>query len=488
MNNLSASYAIHQELVTSSNEVSEIKFDLKINHYAQWFFTIATWLIYSFFAMASYAASLWVMQDFLKMNGGNYIAIILLTIFLIVFPTALSLGKHTAYKSLAKTGEVKNFLVVMFVYFIVSGIYYETVTASTQQHEKTYQQVDNKGNATPSIVISGSSEMSTQLANAEKKLAQCKAKLGKPGYPHCNGDSALVNSLKSQQAATLSNQSSIASATITAAQTARESELDNRAQPIAKAFAKLFNSANAVGMVIASIIGALLFELGHAATVYSEWELKSKLSAFEESIKAGKVQYFESTGKDFRNGDFNESHTLDLSEMRDNGVIKDFRNGLDSPDEDAISKPGKQGFTGFVNPAKTAQPTQTENRAYLRPTPSVLTGRSLREALREGRSIYRDIPLDALLSHTISTVQGVENTDYTVSSVGTQPFRVPTQHGNTLTTDKRVAPVLNRAEGCCKWCGALLSGRQKSFCSTPHKDAYWNWRTPATHSKRTKRV
>jgi hypothetical protein len=58
------------------------------------------------------------------------------------------------------------------------------------------------------------------IAKAEKNYARCKANLGKPGYKHCDGDKATLESLKASDAASLNAAKEIAVQTNTANQKA----------------------------------------------------------------------------------------------------------------------------------------------------------------------------------------------------------------------------------------------------------------------------
>ena len=103
-NNLTNAYALHAELTEIQKSLADEKTTLRANKYAQQFFTVTTWIIYLLFAAAMYAAPLWVLQSFFTANSGNWVAITVLSVFLVGFPTALALGKHGGYKALSKRG------------------------------------------------------------------------------------------------------------------------------------------------------------------------------------------------------------------------------------------------------------------------------------------------------------------------------------------------------------------------------------------------
>ena len=53
-------FALHSEMTDSQRTLADERQALKVNQWAQQFFTVATWIIYLMFAAAMYGAPLWV--------------------------------------------------------------------------------------------------------------------------------------------------------------------------------------------------------------------------------------------------------------------------------------------------------------------------------------------------------------------------------------------------------------------------------------------
>jgi len=373
---LTNAYALHAELSDQHKTVSEERQALTANHYAQQFFTVATWIIYLLFAAAMYAAPLWVLQSFFGANAGNYLAIVVIGVFLVVFPTALALGKHAGYRALSKRGIDPRYMGAIIAFFIASGIYFEMTSASSQQQEKAHQAVENS-NAGKSImdstVSTGTSAYAGMIADAEFKLVACQRKLDEGKTKDCNNSQARINSLKEQSAADRQAAITANSEAITAKQSALEKERESHALPIAKSFSELFGSSVATGAVIAALIAALIFEISHSLTIYNEWRIKKELILLEGGLKQLKIDYFHNTGKQFDATDFKEGEVIDLMQMRENGKIEHFndrlQDGYPTPNDGGFKKSGI-GFTapvgkssfGFIPDRATTESLDAENR------------------------------------------------------------------------------------------------------------------------------
>ena len=399
-------FALHSEMTDLQRTLADERQALKVNQWAQQFFTVATWIIYLMFAAAMYGAPLWVLQSFFGANAGNYIAIIVIGFFIVVLPTALAMGKHSGYKALSKRGIDPRWMGAIIAFFIVSGIYLEITSASSQQQEKAHQAVENS-NAGKAImgqtVNSGTSTYAALIADAEFKLVACQRKLAEGKLKDCNNSLARVNSLKEQAAADRQAAITANAEAITAKQSALDKERESHALPIAKSFAELFDSTTATGAVIAALIAALIFEISHSLTIYNEWRLKQEIDRLEAEFKQLKINYFHHTGKQFEATDFKESEIIDLMEMRETGKIEHFKDRL----QDAVSDQQDDAFQrsgiGFTAPLKTAPAgfagfVDTDKRSGKPDTTvstSNLPGHTYREELRTGSSDYRDMPLDA---------------------------------------------------------------------------------------------
>jgi hypothetical protein len=353
-NKLTNAYALHADLSDLQNTVSEERQGLKANHYAQQFFTVATWIIYLLFAAAMYAAPLWVLQAFFGANAGNYLAIAVIGVFLVVFPTALALGKHAGYRALSKRGIDPRYMGAIIAFFIASGIYFEMTSASSQQQEKAHQAVENSnaGKAIMGTTIStGTGANASLIADAEYKLVACQRKLSEGKTKDCKNSQARVDSLKEQSSADRAAAITANAQAIPLKQAALEKERESHALPIAKSFAELFGATVATGAVIAALVAALIFEISHSLTIYNEWRIKQEITSLDGGLKQLKIDYFHQTGKQFDATDFKEGEIIDLVEMRNNGNIEHFNDRLQDDSYHATNDGGfKKSGIGFTAP------------------------------------------------------------------------------------------------------------------------------------------
>ena len=417
-------FALHSEMTDLQRSAHDERQALKVTHWAQQFFTVSTWIIYLMFAAAMYGAPLWVLQAFFGANAGNYIAIIVIGLFLVVLPTALAMGKHSGYKALSKRGIDPRWMGAIIAFFIASGIYFEMTSATSQQQEKAHQAVENSnaGKAIMGTTVStGTSAYASLLADAEFKLVACQRKLSEGKVKDCANSTAKVNSLKEQSAADRQAAITANTAAITAKQSALDKEREAHALPIAKSFAELFGSTIATGAVIAALIAALIFEISHSLTIYNEWRLKLEIDQLEGNFKRLKVDYFHQTGKQFEATDFKEGEIIDLMEMRESGKIEHFKDRLQDafqPEPEPEKKGGDFGFIRQGQAAPSSARLDAENRRkypqeILYPTGKgktaddyalipredfKRTGKTYREAIRTGTQEFHDTPLDKPLA------------------------------------------------------------------------------------------
>lgn len=358
MDVLTKAFSIHQELKILNTDRAEMALSLKVNFWAQVFFTIATWIIYLLFAASMYAAPLWVLQHFFGVNSGNVLAIIVLGVFIVVFPTALALGKHAGYNALSQRGVDIRYISLIVVFFIASGVYLEMTSASSQQQEKANQAVEtsNAGKAImdSSVTNASSGAIASLIADAEYKLVACERKLKEGKLKDCNNSSAKLASLKQQAQAERESVASANVAAISAKQSAIQAERDAQALPIAKMFKELLGSTIATGAIVAAFIAALVFEISHALTIFNEQRINRQRIAVNSLITETETRYFAETGKQYDGSDFKESEILDLAEMRKAGNIQHFNDRLSdvgdnmhTPNEAKPVRPNKQTF-GFV--------------------------------------------------------------------------------------------------------------------------------------------
>ena len=509
---LTNAYALHADLSGIQQTVSDEKRGLVANKWAQQFFTVATWIIYLLFGSAMYAAPLWVLQEFFGANAGNYIAIIVIGVFLIVFPTALALGKHAGYRALSKRGIDPRYMGAIIAFFIASGIYFEMTSATSQQQEKAHQAVENS-NAGKSImgttVSTGTGAYASLIADAEYKLVACQRRKSEGKVKDCDNSQARASSLKEQSSADRAAAVTANAQAITAKQSALEKERESHALPIAKSFAELFGATIATGAVIAALIAALIFEISHSLTIYNEWRIQRELTDLEKTLKQLKIDYFHITGKQFADTDFKEGEIIDLVEMRENGNLEHFKDKLQDAVSDSGFKRNNIGFTapvgqpaaarqsfGFVPSRKPAETQDAENRRRYQQT-IVMPVRgdgeppekcTFREELRKGEKAYSDSSLDAPRPASKTSKNALHER---VLHERVDTHQVTDSKGDTHGGAKGDTHGKQSAEkGVCLHCEANFKPVNKwhTFCCSSCKDAYHNEHNPERklHIKRKK--
>ena len=143
--------------------------------------------------------------------------------FVIVVMSAVFLAwaKHHAYLHFGLYGSIGLivFTVIgfaLFAEFFSSSASQDTKSRVLLQGDKTYQSTLAPVASVSPTLLGGGGGNAAGIAKAEQTYARCKANLGKPGYKHCDGDKASLDSLKASDAATLQAARKIAVDTNTA--------------------------------------------------------------------------------------------------------------------------------------------------------------------------------------------------------------------------------------------------------------------------------
>jgi hypothetical protein len=175
---------------------------------------------------------------------------ILMFVIVVMSAVFLASTKHHAYLHFGLYGSIG--LVVFTV--IAFALFAEFFSSSASQDTKSRVLLANDSayQATIAPVATAASPAllggnAAAIAKAEQTYARCKSNLGKPGYKHCNGDKATLDSLKASDAASLSAAKEIAIQSNTANQKATYERQDKL-----KA-----DSYNAVIVSIARFIGSI---------------------------------------------------------------------------------------------------------------------------------------------------------------------------------------------------------------------------------------
>lgn len=156
--------------------------------------------------------------------------------------------KHHAYLHFGLYGSIG--LIVFTV--IGFALFAEFFSSSASQDTKSRVLLANDPAYQATIapvtpITPGISSNAAVIAKAEQSYARCQANLGKPGYKHCDGDKALMDSLKASEAESLKASKEIAVQSSIATE-----KLRNERQDKLKA-----DSYNAVIVSIARFLGGV---------------------------------------------------------------------------------------------------------------------------------------------------------------------------------------------------------------------------------------
>ena len=518
--NLNNAYPLFQEITGSAAQLEQHKADLHGIKTSQSIWSIATFFIYLSFTSVLFAGvSVFALQDYLFANKTNVVGMLWVIIVTLSVPAALSLAKHFNYKAIAKDGFNDRRKIQTIIYFIIalaiiSGIYYESISASTNLQVKSFHAADNsamgKSLTNATIVNSGASGMAESIANAQKTYNACLVKLeqAKKSNPstkfHCDGDKGRLDSLKEQANA---ERASNAEASIKAQAVNHDlmkAERTEQAIPPAKYASQIFNTSIDGGVMIITLIAALLLELIHVTTIFNESRTLKNIRYYTDMLKDLNGSYFKITGKTFSPDDFTDDRTLDLSDkplnvpMDDQGAdfeirtkgtpYADNKTGFGfipqtaklfkwQADEVQAEKPG----FGFI-PARSNQDQDAANRAkypqeILYPTGKgktaddyalipredfKRTGKTYREDLRTGAQDYRDMPLDA--TPTPPAEKPLQETT-----------PKPLAKGSEVVTDETLSkPLAKGSEGTESLYGEWVAAVRIGECK-PSVEPTWHW-------------
>lgn len=328
MNNLTNAYTLSQDLKESSNKLQSHKNDLNGIKTSQKVFTIGTFFIYFSFTSVIFAGvTVWNLQDYIFGNYTNVIGMVWALAVVFLVPLALSLAKHFNYKAIAK-GSVergnRSALAVraIIVLALLSGLYYEAISASSNLQSKAFHAVDYKGNLqgilNAKVDTSVDAHLSDKLSAAEVRLATCQkkeAEMKAKGRKYdCVESIANLATAKSQVQGNMESSVKANTDAISVKKEVLSDAVAEQALPAAKYVAEMAGRSNDYGTMVIVIIAALFFELIHISTIFNEARALRGIDNENAALKTLNAQYFNETGKAFDIGDFKDNRQIDLSD------------------------------------------------------------------------------------------------------------------------------------------------------------------------------
>ena len=511
MNNLNNAYGLSQEVRESTGKLQSPENDLKGIKRSQDVFTVSTYFIYFSFTSVIFAGvTVWNLQDYIFGNYTNVIGMVWALVTVFVVPLALSLAKHFNYKAIARHSveHDRNKVIIhsIIVLALLSGLYYEAISSSSNLQAKAFHAVENskagESILNTSVASSSSGAIAGLIADAEFKLAGCERRLKDGSVKDCNNSTAKVNSLKAQAQAERESVATANVAAIGAKQDALSKERAEHALPAAKYVAEMAGRSNDYGTMVVVILAALFFELIHISTIFNEAKALRGIDTQTARLKALNSDYFRATGKTFDEGDFKDSRTIDLSDnplnvpmdndgadfevrtkgkpYKDNhdfGFIPSSANARFKWQDSEVELPAKpEKSFGFI-PSRSSDSLAAQNRkdypqeivmpTKSRPThddyaPVKRVDLTARERLRNGEKLYPSGALDA----PDSPAKADDDT-----------------HENTLHAhvDMHVDMRSNKHQkGVCPQCGERFKpvNKQHRFCSPSCRDTWHNAKKP----------
>lgn len=508
-NHLTNAYVHSQNIKETNAKLQSHKNDLAGIKTSQKVFTLGTYFIYFSFSSVIFAGvTVWNLQDYIFGNYTNMIGMVWALVTVFAVPLALSLAKHFNFSAIAKssiTGHSRGALAIRAVITlaILSGLYYETISASSNLQSKAFHAVDYKSNlqnilaapATPS----GSGAIAAHIADAEYKLVSCQRKLKEGKVKDCDNSTAKVNSLKAQAQADRDSAGAASVAAIGAKQGALSQAVSEQALPAAKYVAEMAGRSNDYGTMVIVTIAALFFELIHISTIFNEARALRGIENETAKLKDLNAQYFNATGKTFDDEDFKDNRRIDLSETP---LTIGTKKAIESPalfkyqtHETDSDKP--RGFPGFVNtdnmPKAKATPDERPFYGFDDPKKQAALEVLNLETGSEDRKTSEN--RSSNMDKTISTQQAPNSPTLTpharVVGNSEQPHALATPHAPLARvgviepgTDEALQAATDAPIGSsvgCPYCGSAFTKRnaQHKFCCKEHRFAWHNERDPA---------
>ena len=224
---------------------------------------------------------------------------ILMFVIVVMSAVFLAWTKHHAYLHFGLYGSIG--LVVFTV--IAFALFAEFFSSSASQDTKSRVLLANDSayQATIAPVATAASPAllggnAAAIAKAEQTYARCKSNLGKPGYKHCNGDKATLDSLKTSEAQSLQASKEIAIQTNTANQKANFDRQDklkaDSYNAVIVSIARFLGSINGTdykdniktAIVLTMLIVAVAFEILHHFLSHSKERSQNAVYGLEMEL------------------------------------------------------------------------------------------------------------------------------------------------------------------------------------------------------------
>ncbi len=251
------------------------------------------------------------MTSYLIENTSEWFAILVFGLASILLPIFLSRTKEDRYSHIAElvasphrmSATDKAITTLTLSFFLSSGILFEVFTATSQQQHIANNTAEKSGAFKTvqgqQIVVQPDSAISTNLATAQRKLEQCQHKLKEGKTKHCDGDSALVNSLSASQAA---GNAALAGASAAAINSQTENLLkitEESNKPVFKMIRDHFKVTINTGMVLAVAIMIFIFEVQHIINLFTYAGRLRRYRELAEEFDELRGELHQETGNDF---------------------------------------------------------------------------------------------------------------------------------------------------------------------------------------------
>jgi hypothetical protein len=285
-------------------ELNHLQVDLadEMGHYAQFkallvLAFIVTLISYLFFSGHLKLGNPLYWSEYFNKGAVTIAAFGFMLVSVILLGVFLAWVKHFSYNHFTTYRAIAGVMITLVGFALLA----EMFAALEDQKAKTDIQLEGNSAYQATIAPAGngigaSPALAADIAAASQKLARCKAKLGKPGYPHCDGDKAKLDALEKQQAAALSAQVAASSET----QKLRYERQDQMKADshndfivgLAQLYAALFGDGTekayvafiSWGNITLMLIIALAFERLHAFLIEAGRDIKGNIRGIEQSI------------------------------------------------------------------------------------------------------------------------------------------------------------------------------------------------------------
>ena len=204
----------NQDAVTQSlyeTELSESQTAEKRNRQLLQLGFVLTFLLYLLFNQHLYLGDATGWSEYLK-DGASMTGFAFLVVVVVLMALFLAGVKHHLYLHFGAFGQVFYVVALLIGFALLAEMFSTSASQDVKSRimltkDEAYQQT-LKNSTTPAAAI-GNSQLTSDIATARRKLAQCRERLKQGREPHCKGSAATLHSLLESERKLISAQQTV---------------------------------------------------------------------------------------------------------------------------------------------------------------------------------------------------------------------------------------------------------------------------------------